>query len=99
MIGCVNLRVDSLKKESLRATLQKNGKNRDSCDSDSRSRHNPNSNSPNSKVNKPMLKIEVDLLKVLENSSLIPSEVFQEGLVREGDGPERDLRGCPSSTR
>ena len=29
-----------LKKESLRATLQKNGKNRDSCDSDSRSRHN-----------------------------------------------------------
>ena len=46
-----------------------------------------------------MLKIEVDLLKVLENSSLIPSEVFQEGLVREGDGPERDLRGCPSSTR
>ena len=30
-----------LKKESLRATLQKNGQNRDSCNSDSRSRHNP----------------------------------------------------------
>ena len=30
-----------LKKESLQATLQKNGQNRNSCDSDSRSQHNP----------------------------------------------------------
>ena len=39
-----------LKKESLRATLQKNGQNRDSCDSDSRTRHNPISDSGTNSV-------------------------------------------------